>query len=138
MTLEQAENYQAEFERAGRIDAAEDETRWHVGSNMPGYLPMTEPYHVTGWKYAAEALAEEIERSVPEPVSWESVIEEEAQIQDAYTEALEELKALISAGGPAEELGWVLPLSSSQYDLGCSHWIVQCLEPECELEEDEL
>lgn len=118
---------------------ADDETRWHVGCNIPGYLPESEPYHVTGWKNAAEALADEIERSLEFLADGEA----EAQILDEYTEALEELKALteemkaLTKAGEPVELGWVLPTSDSKHDLGLSFWVVQCLEDDCTEENEE-
>lgn len=44
----------------------EGKCRWSVGSNMPGYMPDSDPAHFTNYRDALRCFASEVERALEE------------------------------------------------------------------------
>lgn len=106
---------------------------WHVGSNVPGYLPESEPWHTDSWVLAVESLKDEI-------ATWtDHYLEEEegesSEIARDYLDAIEEISSLL-AKGTEEEVSFLLPSSDSEWDLGVVYWVLPCEEEECQGEEE--
>jgi hypothetical protein len=103
---------------------------WHVGKNVPGYLPESDVTHTETWREALEALRDEIDRDADGLFDFlpQEHLEE-------YDGAMAEIREILK--GKDEEEGdgmyYHLPSSSSDRDLGISYWVEPCTEAECQI-----
>lgn len=103
---------------------------YHVGHNVPGYLSDNEPYHVETWSDALAVLRSDVEDGL-EYLPWDDSNggyepgEREAEAE--YIEALEDMNTLEDG----IEVTYVLPTSTSEWDLGRAYWIALCTEDNC-------
>lgn len=107
---------------------------YHVGSNVPGYLPDGEPYHVEAWEDALAMLRSDI-LSATDDLPWDDDTEDptERAIGEEYAEALATINTLQVAAPGIEggDISFTLPASSSIWDLGRAYWIMVCTEDDC-------
>ena len=92
-------------------------THYHVGSNVPGYLPEGDTYTVSSKKAAAAAVADEVRR---------------------YRESEWDLPRNERRTGHGNSNdGYVhFKRPGDVYDLGISFWWQQCQETDCESDDD--
>ena len=96
---------------------------FHVGWNMPGYLPEMEPYKCETWEAAKALMIEEMDR-IGDGLAYGS---DDAEDQEEANSLSCEMEDLNLDSGP--EWGAIVR--------NTSYWISECSETECETEEDE-
>lgn len=117
-------------ERYRAEDPAEP-TGWHVGHNMPGYLPESDVWHTSDWASAMQSLREDIDRAADWIYQADYTEPELVELTEPYDTALQEIDSEL-AKNTQQAYGVILPTSTSDHDLGISYWITECLEDPAE------
>ena len=99
---------------------------YHVGHNIPGYLPESDVYYAEDALTAKSVLISDIDYA-GDSIFDVGEDEDERGLADEYSAAMEDLNLTNVTDGYSV----TLPTSTSKWDLGIAYWLAPCDE-DCE------